>query len=160
MALGSLLVGATLVFYIQYHLSRKTLTGLQTHWVSLQKDVLRVSQLQTGLENGGRKEKDFLEHYVVSPLPLTIILNSINKFLPDSVWVIELKISREPQGSTFLLKGLSLPADGRSSIQDIEKYLRDIKEKFPEGTEVVLTTSRQTKEGKELTLFSAIFKWS
>ena len=158
--LGSIFLGLTLIFYIQYQLSLKTLKGLQVHWVSLQKDVQRVTALQSQLETGSKKEKEFLERHVTSPLPLTAILNAVNRSLPDSIWLIEIKISRQPQESSFLVKGFSVPSNRGSSIQDIEKYVRDVKGIFPSQTEVVLTTSRQPKENRELTLFTAVFKWT
>ena len=157
---GSCFVGLTLILYLQYLLSLRALKGLQDHWVSLQKDIQRVTLFQSQLETGRRKEKEFLERHVTSPLPVTAILNAINQFLPDSIWLIEIKVSRQPQENSFLVKGFSLPLARKSSIQDIEKYLRDVKGIFPPKTELVLTTSRQTKENRELTLFTAVFKWT
>ena len=157
---GAAFVVLTLAFYLQYQLGLQALKNLQSRWLSLQKDVKRISELQLHIESGSKKEKEFLERYVTSPFPVTSILNAVNKFLPDSVWLIELKIARQPQESTLLLKGLSLPSSRRLGIQDIEQYLREMKAIFPPRTEVVLTTSRQVKENRELTLFTAIFKWS
>ena len=157
---GSLFVGLTLIFYIQYQLSLRTFKSLQSHWVFLQKDIQRVSDLQSSLESGSKKEKEFLERYVTSPLPLTAISNAVNQFLPDSVWLIEIKVDRKPQENNLLLKGFSVPSSHSSSIQDIEKYLRDLKAVFPPQAELILTTSRQTKDNAELTLFTAVFKWT
>lgn len=150
----------TLVLYAQYQMSLGTLRELQAKWTTLQKDMMRVSNLQLELESGSKKEKAFLEHHVTSPLSVTAVLNGLNQYLPDSVWLIETKFSRQVKESTFLVKGFSLPSAQRSSIQDVEKYLRDLKQAFPPETELVLTTSRQTKENKELTLFAAVFKWN
>ena len=157
---GSFLAGLTFIFYVQYQVSSRTLKNFQSHWVFLQKDIQRVSDLQSKLESGSKKEKEFLERYVTSPLPLTVILNAINQFLPDSMWLIEMKVTRKPQENNLLLKGFSVPTNRSSSIQDIEKYLRDLKAVFPSQTELILTTSRQTKEDAELTLFTAVFKWT
>ena len=157
---GCIFAGLTLIFYVQYQLNLRTLKGLRTHWVSLQKDIQRVSELQSKLESESKKEKEFLERYVTSPLSSTAILNAINQFLPDSAWLIEIKVTRKPQENSLLLRGLSIPSNRSSSIQDIEKYLRDLKAVFPSQTELILTTSRQTKENAELTLFTAVFKWT
>jgi len=159
-AVGAVLAILTVIFYIQYQLSLRALRQLQGKWTTLQKDIVRVSNLQSQLESGDKKEKAFLEHDVTSPLSLTAVLNALNQYLPDSVWLIEIKFARQPKESTFLVRGLSLPSSQHSSIQDVEKYLRDLKQTFPPETELVLTTSRQMKENKELTLFTAIFKWN
>ena len=157
---GAFFIVLTLVFYVQYQWAQHTLGGVESHWLSLQKDVQRVTELQLRIEGGSKREKEFLEQYVKSPFSVTAMLNAVNRFLPDSVWLIELKVTRQPKGSTFLIKGLSLPSSRKSSIQDIEQYLREMKAVFPPRTEVVLTTSRQIRENRELTLFTAIFKWS
>lgn len=157
---GVLFVALTLIFYLQYQLSLKTVKELEGRWHSFQKDIQRVTEFEGTMERGARGEKRFLDQYVTSALPVTTILSAVSEFLPDSIWLVELKVSRQAKENTFLLKGFSLPFGHRSSIQDIEKYLRDIKEKFPPKTELILTTSRQTRENRELTLFTAIFKWS
>ena len=118
-----------------------------------------IASLKSKIEEGSKKEKEFLEHHITSPFPTTSILTAVSELLPDSIWLVELKVSREAKENTFLLKGLSLPSPHYSSIQDIEKYLREIKERFPPATQLILTTSRQVKENQELTLFTAIFKW-
>lgn len=156
---GIFLVGLTIVFYIQYQFGLRSLKGLQNRWYSFQKDVQRVTEIQKEMEKGVRGEKQFLDRYVTSSFPVTTILSAVSEFLPDSIWLVELKVSRQPKENTFLLKGFSVSFERRSSIQDIEKYLHDVKEKFPQKTELILTTSRQTKENRESTLFTAVFKW-
>lgn len=160
LGVGFLFFVFTLVFYVQYQFHLKELKSLQTHWVSLQKDIQRVTAIQSQLESGSKKEKEFLEHSITSPFPITAILNAVSQFLPNSVWLIEIKIARQSPQNSFLLKGLSVPSNQKSSIQDIEKYLRDVKKVFPQQTEVILTTSRQMKDNRELTLFTAVFKWT
>jgi hypothetical protein len=83
----------------------------------------------------------------------------MSQFLPNSVWLVELKITRETKGTSLMLKGVALPLGTQSSVEIIEKYLRDMKGAFPVNTDLVLTTSRQQKEKRELTLFTAIFHW-
>lgn len=157
---GTIFVVLTLLFYFHYQFSLKTFRELEVRWLSLQKGVQRVNELQQKMEEGVVVEKQFLDHYVTSSFPVTTILSAVSEFLPDSIWLLELKVSRQPKESTFLVKGFSLPFNLRSSIQDIERYLQAMKEKFPPKTELILTTSRQTKENRELTLFTAVFKWS
>lgn len=159
-AVGAALGALTLLFYVQYLLSLGMLEELQKKWVTLQNDILRVSNLQLEIEEGSKKEKAFLEHDITSSLPVTAVFNTLNQYLPDSIWLIEMKFIRQPKENTFLVRGFSLPSAQRSSIQDVEKYLRDLKQTLPPQTELVLTTSRQTKETKELTLFTAVFEWT
>ncbi len=156
---GIFFVGLTLVFYTQYLFSLKTLGGLKKRWPVLQQEVQRINQIREDIEKGSKREKEFLENYVTSSFPTTNILTGVSKLLPDSMWLVELKLSRQPDANTFLLKGLAVPPKGRSSIQEIEEYLRALKDKFPKSTSLILTTSRQQKEGMELTLFTAVFKW-
>lgn len=150
----------TLIFYVQYQITLANLRVLQDKWLLMEKDVNRVTELKKKIEEGSSKEKEFLEGHVISPFPSTAILSALSAFLPDSIWLVELKITRKPDENSVLLKGLSLPSSRRSSIQDIEKYLRDLKEKFPPKTELILTTSRQVKDNRELTVFTAVFKWT
>lgn len=150
----------TLLFYLQYQIDLGNLRVLRDKWQLIEKDVQRVAELKKTMEEGSTKERVFLEQHVTTPFPVTAILSAVSVFLPDSIWLVELKITRKPAENSLLLKGLSLPNVRRSSIQDIEKYLRDLKEKFPPGTELILTTSRQVKDSRELTLFTAVFKWS
>lgn len=149
----------TFIFYYQYQFSLKTASVLQIQWSFVEKDVGRVNQLRKSIEDGSKKEREFLERYVVSTFPNTAILSAVSEHLPNSVWLLELKILRQPDENALLLKGLSLPSQSHSTIKDIEKYLRDLKGQFPPQTDVILTTSRQHEKNKELTLFTAVFKW-
>lgn len=160
LGVSAIFLGVTVILYMQYHRGLREVKELQARWNSIQQDVQRVTGLQVQVEEGSKKEKALLERYVTSPFPVTAILNGINQHLPDSVWVIELKVDRSGQENRFLVKGFSLASARSSSIQDIEKYLRDLKRGFPPSTELVLTTNRQIRENKELTLFTAVFRWS
>lgn len=149
----------TLVFYVRYQINLGELKVLKDQWFLIEKDVQRVTELKKKMEEGIKKEREFLERYVTTSFPNTAILTAASVFLPDSIWLLELKVTRQAGENSFLLKGLSLPNPRRSSIEDIEKYLRVLREKFPEKTELILTTSRQLKDNRELTLFTAVFKW-
>ncbi len=150
----------TFIFYVQYQWELLRFRELQTQWATLKEEVQRVTQLKTKIELGAKGESDFLQSYVASSFPTTAILSSVNVLLPPSIWLIELKVTRRAHENTLLLKGLSLPSQRGTSIPDIEKYLSGLKEKFPTRAEVILTTSRQLKENRELTLFTAVFKWT
>jgi len=157
LAVGFLL--STFFLHLQYQVVRVEHKRLLEEWAVLEKDSSRVTQLKTQIEQGAKSERDFLQNYVNSPFSTTMILSSVSQLLPLSVWLLELKVTRLGTENTFLLKGISLPGKQGTSIQDIEKYLSELKDKFPPRTEIVLTTSRQVKEDRELTLFTAVFKW-
>ena len=111
------------------------------------------------MESGSKAERQFLENYVISPFPNTLILSALSELLPDPLWLVELKIVRQPKSNLLLIKGVSQSMREESSVQTIEEYLRALKEKFPANTDLVLTTSRQREGTTELTLFTAVFKW-
>lgn len=157
---GIFFVGLTLIFYLQYLLSLRTLKKLQTEWPVVQLKMQKVTQLQSEIEGGSKKEKEFIEGYVLPSFRTTSILSAVSELIPNSIWLIELKLTREGKENSFLLKGLSFATQRNSSIETIEKYLRDLKEKFPPDTRLMLTTSRQQREKAELTLFTAVFKWA
>lgn len=156
---GLSFLALTFFFYVQYLFNVQTLKKLQTRWPTIHAEAQRVSQIKTEIEGGIKSEENFLEHYVSSPFHTTQILSAVSELLPDSMWLVELKVSRKPEKNSILLKGLSHASGRHSSIQEIEKYLRDLKEKLPSDTRLVLTTSRQQKEKMELTLFTADFEW-
>ena len=67
-------------------------------------------------------------------------------------------MERKQDGGRLFIKGLSLPSKEKSSIEAIEIYLHQLKEKIPDAN-LSLTTTRQTIEGTELTQFTANFAW-
>lgn len=154
-----LFLSVTAVFYVQYFISLHSIKGLRNRWALLQSDLLRVDKLRGELESGSKAEHSSLDKYVLSNYRTTEILSSISESIPDSIWLIELRVLRDAGGNTLVLKGAARSKKGRSSLQDIEKYLRDLKAKSPPNTELSLTTTRQEKEMMELTLFTAVFKW-
>lgn len=156
---GAIFLGLTLILYVHYLISLKTLSGLKSGWASIYQDVQRVTQIRTGMDGGVRVESKFLKDYIRVSFPTTRILSAVSESLPDTVWLIELKVTRTPKENSLLLKGLSHPSRGHSSIHEIEKYLRELKNGFPPGTDLMLTTSRQQRDQTELTLFTAVFKW-
>lgn len=156
---GILFLGLTFIFYTHYLLSTKTLADLKKRWLLLQKEVQRINAIRDSTEKGPKQEIQFLENYVTAPLPAAKILLAASVHLPETLWLVELKLSRKPEANTLLLKGLALPLREGSSILKIEEYLRLLKEEFPKNTSLVLTTSRNVKDGMQLTLFTAVFKW-
>lgn len=158
-ASGALFVVLTLIFYVQYLFASRTLKTLQTQWQSLEVDAQRVQQMKDEMAQGSGAEIKFLETYITSTFRTSQILTGVSALLPDSMWLIELRLVRQPQNASLLIKGMSFPGIDRTSVQEIEKYLGDLKAKLPENVDLVLTTSRQQKNKAESTFFTAIFKW-
>ena len=157
---GILFLVLTGILYLQYLVGLGTLKGLQGRWVTIQQELQRTDQLKAQMEKGGKGERDFLENYVFSPYPTTLILSAVSQSLPTALWLVEMKVIRQPHANTLILKGVSRSSREQSSVQQIENYLRDLKDQFPADADLALTTSRQQKERMELTLFTAVFKWT
>lgn len=156
---GAIFLGLSLILYFHYLISLRTLSGLKRGWAAIYQDVQRVTQIRTQMDGGIKVESNFLKDHISVAFPTTRILSVASEYLPDTMWLIELKITRTSKENTLLLKGLSHPTREHSSIYGIEKYLRDLKNVFPPGTDLMLTTSRQQRNKMELTLFTAVFKW-
>lgn len=154
-----LVVCLTFWSYIVYQSGRQEVKILESRWESMTNDLRRVAQLKQDIEEKYKIERALLEKSVAPAFPNTAFLTETSALLPMTIWFLELKISRMEADNSFLLKGLSLPGKQNSSIQEVENYLRDLKEKLPEKAELSLTTTRQRSEGAELTLFTAIYTW-
>lgn len=150
----------TLFFYFQYLHQLKIHAEFRRHWASLEHTVRQVAQVKAELEGGVKTEKDFIEKYVVPQLKFTTLFSSAGEHLPESAWLVELQLERAEKGNVLVLKGVALPSRKETSIQEIEKYLKTLRDELPPGTNLLLTTSRQQKEKLELTQFTAVFKWT
>ncbi|MBI4115827.1 MAG: hypothetical protein HY447_04535 [Candidatus Omnitrophica bacterium] len=157
---GGIFITLTAIFYVQFWINLATYKQLEKSWPVLQTDQARVFKLRSEIDKGSKNEKTFLDSYITSSYATTSLLTAVSETLPDSIWLVEMKFARNPNENALVLKGLSRVSKKHSSIQDIEKYLRDLKRRFPQGTSLILTTSRQSRENVELTLFTAVFKWS
>ena len=157
--LGVAFLGVTFLFYAHYLFGIRGLKKLQAQWMSVQNDSQRVDALKKKIEEGSKSEKTFLENNMLSSVQTAFILQRTSELLPDLTWLEELRVTRESKENTFQLKGYSLPSPAKSSIQEIEKYLRAIKECLPKEATMNLKTTRQTKGKQELTFFTVVYKW-
>ena len=155
----ALFLAVTMTFYVQYLLAFKSIKDLRNRWTLMQGDLLQVDKLRGELESGIKAERNFLDNHVLSGYRATEILSAVSELIPDAIWLYELRLIRELGGNTLVIKGAARSRKGKSSVQEIEKYLRDLKAKSPPNTELSLTTTRQEKETLELTMFTAVFKW-
>lgn len=153
---GVLLVLLTTYFYIDFMIASSSLKKIEAEWDKISPEAVILQQLQGEVEGALKQEKEFLERFATSPQPLTSILQWVSEFLPENSWLIEIKMEQDSKGSHFLLRGLSLASKGRSSIESIEGYLHQLKEKMPDSR-LSLTTTRETQEQIELTQFTALF---
>lgn len=149
----------TLFFYTKYLAGVHQVKKLRGESTTIRQQALRADQIRTQMEGGVKAERIFLEQYVASPFLVTTALNAVSRSLPGSIWLVELKVTRESKRTSLLIKGVALPSGEQSSVEEIGKYLKDLKAAFPANTELILTTSRQQREKAELTLFTAVFNW-
>lgn len=159
-AIAAAVVFALLTLYLYGDLlfARTQLKKVQAEWAKVQPESLELKKLEDEVEKTLRPEKIFLESFVTAQKPLTLFMRWVSEFLPDSVWLTEFRMERKQDGGHFFIKGLALPSKEKSSIEAIEIYLHQLKEKIPEA-HLSLTTTRQTLEGTELTQFTANFSW-
>ena len=99
-----------------------------------------------------------MEQYVTTQRPLTHKLSWVSEFLPETAWLLEVKLERKGNSENFFIKGVALPSKTNSSIAQIETYLHDLKNKMA-GANLSLTTTRQKLEGVDVTQFVANFQW-
>lgn len=157
---GIIFLALTSIFYIQYWIDGRRSAQLQGEWARVQQDVRRIEQIRKEMEGGAKAESIFLEKHVLSSFPATNVLNWVSEFIPEGAWLTEMRLTRHPTENGLILKGVAIASRSQSSVQKIEAFLRMLKEKFPSDTKLILTTTREQKERRELTLFTAAFKWA
>ena len=155
-AVGVFLVLVTAYLYVDYLMATSRLKKIEAEWRKISPQAAVLQQLQAEVEGTLKQEKEFMEHFATSPRPLTSIMTWVSDFLPENSWLTEMKMEQDGKGGHLMLKGLSLPSKGKSTIEMIESYLHQLKEKMPE-TNLSLTTTRETTEQIELTQFTAVF---
>ena len=155
---GAIFILLTLVFFVDFLMVSAKLGRLNGHWKKIQPQYQTLTQLQSEVEGPLKQEKDFMVSSVATLRPLVYILQWCSEFLPDTAWLTEMKMERKTDGDNFLLRGLALSSKQSSSIESIQNYLHQLKEKMPEAN-LSLTTTRQTLEGADVTEFIANFHW-
>lgn len=146
----------TLWFYIDYNHSQSELKKMTATWTTLQPQSAQLKALETEVETVLKPERNFLEKYVVTPKPMTFVLGWFSELLPDTAWLTEVKMEQKEGTQNIFVKGLVVPSKTQSSIEVIEKYIQQLKEKIPEA-KLSLTTTRQKMEQIEVTQFIASF---
>lgn len=156
---GVLFALITLILFIDFLIVSVKLGGINKKWSIVQPQFQILNQLQAEVEGTLKKEKEFIEGYVTTQTFYTQIFMAASEYLPEATWLTEMKMDRTVGGGAFLLKGLVIPVKGKSSIEIIEKYVNEVKNKIPESA-LRLTTARQTVEKVDLTEFVANYTWT
>ena len=145
-------------FYIDFLIASSRLKKVEKDWLAAQPQATELANLQKQVDTTLRPEKDFLASFVATGNPLTHILQWCSEFLPVSGWLSEVQLQRRGEGGDLLVKGYCLGNKEKSSIEQIETYLHELKTKMPDAN-LSLTTTRQKYEGVEITQFIANFVW-
>lgn len=156
---GVLLVLLTAYFYVDFLLSAGKLKKLEARWREVQPQALVLNRLQSEVEGVLKTERDFLKLFVTNERPLTHTLTWLSEFLPETAWLTEVKMQHNAEASNLVVKGLCLPTKEKSSIEHIEDYLHQLKQRMQDA-KLSLTTTRQIKDEIEVTQFVAVFDWS
>ncbi len=157
-AAGLFFILLSLYFYMDYRNLKSEYSVLNGQWSKIQPDSQSIDSLELEVQETLKAERDFLANFVTTSVPLTSLLMEISEHLPETAWILELQMERKGDGGNLFLKGLALPSSARSSIEEIEPYLHQLKTRLP-GGQLRLTTTRLTTEGTELTQFIANFDW-
>ena len=148
----------TVYFYVDYLGAKAKLSTLRAEWSVMEPQSKDLQKLEQEVQNTLKPERDFLAAFVATERPLTHYLAWLSEALPEKIWLVELKMDRGANGESLFIKGLSLPSKEKSSIEHIENYLNQLKQKMPDA-DLTLTTTRQTTDNVEMTQFIANFQW-
>jgi Tfp pilus assembly protein PilN len=155
---GCAFAALTVFFYFDYLLSLNKLRGVRKEWQVIQPRSAELKGLEEEVEGRLKPEKVFLERFVTTERALAAFMTWVSEYLPETSWLTELKMERKGQGGDLFIKGLAIGSKEKSSIEEIESYLHQLKEKIPDSN-LSLTTTRQKIENTELTQFTANFNW-
>lgn len=155
---GGLFLLATVFLFIDFLFSYSRYSKIQKEWHVIEPQAQELNDLRSDVEGDLKKEKDFVEQFVVTKRPLTSIMMWCSEILPESAWLTELQLKLDKDTGRLLVKGLALPSKEISSIGIIEKFLQELKRKMPDSS-LSLMTTRQQMENTDLTQFTANFSW-
>src|SRR5690349_2231669 len=129
---GVFFVILTVWFYIDFLIAQGKVTKVKEQWAILQPQSASLKQLETEVETVLKPQNQFLNRYVTAAQPLTHVLSWLSESLPEKAWLTEVKLEREGEGARLFVKGLALPTKEKSSIEQIESYLHDLKKNIPD----------------------------
>ena len=146
-------------FFADYLKVKTAYDRISNEWGRVSPQMKELKALENKVEVEMRTEKEFLEKYVLNTQSMALVLQQISEYLPPKAWLTEVKLERMGDGGRLNLQGIVLPMHERTAIEQIEDYMKKLKENLPKGS-YTLTTAKQDTEGlKEGTFFSAVFDW-
>ena len=155
---GVLFALLTLFFYFDYVSSNIRFGKLTKESATILPQSQKLKQLEQEVEETLKPENIFLNQFVIADRPATQMLFWVSEFLPEAAWLTELKLTREGEGGKIFIQGMSLPTKEKSSIEQIESYVHELKAKMTDAN-LSLTTSRQSIKTVEVTEFEANLEW-
>lgn len=147
------------ILYLDYLHSNIRYAELQKEWGIIQPKSNQVKRVKDEIEKTIKAEEMFFNTSITTDKPITQVLSGLSENLPETAWLIELRVDRAADKVRIFLKGLVLPSEEKSSIELIENYLRQFKEEIG-GAAMNLTTTRQKMGEANLTLFTANLEWN
>lgn len=159
LVLGAFFLLLTSILYVDYLHSNIKLRQVEKDLSVIQPKSNQVMKIKDEIEKSIKAETNFFNSYVVFDKPVTTVLSSLSAKLPETAWLIELRVERNGEKVRIFLKGLVLPSEDKSSIELIETYLREFKDEIG-GAAMNLTTTRQRMGDANLTLFTANLEWN
>jgi hypothetical protein len=157
--IGAVFTLLTVAFYIDFLIANVTLKKLKKESADILPQSQQLKQLEDEVEKTLKPENIFLNRFVTADKPLTSLLSWSSEELVSSAWLTEFKLTREGEGGKLFVKGLTLPTKEKSSIEQIESYVHQLKSKMPDSN-LSLTTSRQRVKETEVTEFIANYDWN
>lgn len=148
----------TVYFYIHFLFLAAKLNAANSEWRVMEPQFREMSALRAEVEGQLQHEKTFMNSFATTERPLTPILVSVNRHIPNTGWLEQLQLKREGENAALLIKGVCFNSPDKTSIEHIENYLNLLKRDFGK-TDLTLTTTRKIIEGVEVTQFTAFFSW-
>lgn len=149
----------TVSFYFDYIGSSKKMKKVNATWLEVQPQSQILNNLKQEVEEVLKTERDFLAQFVTTERPLTFTLEWLSSYLPEAAWLTHTALEHKKDSVSLVVQGLCVSSKTMTSIEAIEKYLHDLKQKMPEA-KLSLTTARQFEDDIEMTRFTAIFEWT
>lgn len=156
---AALLLLLTLFFYADFLKVKSSYERVRKEWIRFAPQMKHLKDLEQKVDVEMKGEKEFLESSILNSDPFTRVLQLVSERLPKGAWLTELKIERLKEGgNSVLLQGAVVPVGAKTGIEQIEEFVRTIKERFPKTT-VALTTSKMSDKQVAGTAFTATITW-
>lgn len=156
---GVLFFLLTLFFFADYLKTKSAYDRIWKEWEQISPQMQQLKSLERKVDVEMRGEKEFLEKYVLNTDSMTRILECLSENLPPSAWLTEVRLERVKGGGKLALQGVVLPMLKKTGIEQIEDYMKKLKENLPKGNYTLTTAKQDSKGSGEGIAFSALFDW-